>query len=746
MKSKGGLVMKPSKVFFCSVFFLFSLVLNAADQGAVDVLVSQEGALKENYEVIIGNRSYKTNEFGFVTVALDAGDHVLNIKNGESSQRVPFKVQRAQRTQLVINLFENDIVSDLNQPEKKVKKKDSFGHETGAIDLKVLSVNGEPVSGAKVYARGTQTSGLTDRLGNVKLRLPLGKQVISITHRKYSTQVVRDLEVTQSDLTMRTVELTPAGLVLEDFVVLAPNLKGSIQALIEVRRKASDVADVMSAEQMSKTGDSDAAGSLKRVTGLTLKDGKYVFVRGLGERYSSTLLNGVSLPSPDPTRRVVPLDLFPVQFLDSMVIQKSYSPNQPGEFGGGVVQLQTKSMPEKFYIKMAMGDTVNSNSGNMQGYQGGSTDWLGVDDGGRKLPEGAAENPNLILQNNRHRLSDENYKTLPEFALSIGDSWKLGPVRMGYTLGSLYKDGINYIEEERNRYSMPEGNLVREDNYVRQKTQKERTVGGIFGYEAKLFKSHSLSLNYINLRNTTDYVAVMQGDNAEGNQIRQTEIEWAARTLKTFMLRGENNFSKLNNLKVSWHFAESKARRDEPNRTQFRYSPNDEGVFVFNPNDNTAYERRYYNLVEQVDDFGGSLESDFPWFYKRQGRLEIGANRTRKTRTSGMVRFALDPSGVPCNTDLSQDLDTIFDQCRDSFSSSNATRATDTYVAGQILNAYYFKTHWPILDKLNLTTGMRYENSVQKVDTISPFDKDAISSQLNMRNWPSWKCFNLEDR
>ncbi len=724
--------MKRFKLFLC--IFLFAGVASA-QEGAVDVLVSKAGLPLENYEVMIDQTTHTTDAFGFVTVPLPAGPHILNILDGEKAQTVEFKVLQNERTQLVVNIFSEGFVNDLNEPKAKSVVDTQDSGETGQLSLKVQSVNGEPVASAKVYARGTQISGTTNRAGTVILDLPKGPQVISVTHPKFSTQVVRDIRISQGDVELKTVELTPAGLVLEDFVVLAPNLKGSIQALIEVRRRSSDVADVMSAEQMSKSGDSDAAGSLKRVTGLTLKDGKYVYVRGLGERYSSTLLNGVALPSPDPSRRVVPLDLFPVQFLDSMIIQKSYSPNMPGEFGGGVVQLQTKTMPDKGFFKFTVSNTLNSNDGDLKTYKGGSTDWLGVDDGGRKLPDGARDNPSRIFQNNRHALQEEDRLTNQDLSLSFGDSWKMGPLKMGFTASGLYKDQINFLEEERNRYSKPEGTLVLEDNYIREKTQKEWTAGGILGHQLEVFKNHSLTTNYINLRNTTDYVAVMEGENAEGNTIQQTEYEFAARTLQTFMLQGENKFPVINDLQLNWHFAESQARRDEPNRTTARYSPNENGVFVYNPGDNTAYERRFYNLSETADDFGVSAESPFPWVGKRKGKVKLGLNRTRKNRASGMTRFALDPTGESCDADLSGNLDNILDQCQGAFNAVNTTRPTDNYLANQQIDAYYFKTQWPLLETVTLNTGMRYEDSVQKVDTVSPFEQDAISSQLVTKDW-----------
>src|SRR3546814_5680632 len=134
---------------------------------------------------------------------------------------------------------------------------------------------------------------------------------------------------------------------LPEFVVLEPFVEGSLAAFVEERRHSCSVTDILGAEQIARAGDSDAAGARKRVTGLTLVDGKFVFVRGLGERYSSVLLNGAQIPSPDPTRRVIPLDLFPTEILQGVVVQKTFSADMPGEFGGGTIQLRTKGRSEE---------------------------------------------------------------------------------------------------------------------------------------------------------------------------------------------------------------------------------------------------------------------------------------------------------------------------------------------------------------------------------------------------------------
>ena len=174
---------------------------------------------------------------------------------------------------------------------------------------------------------------------------------------------------------------------IEEVVAVGQRLKGSAGAVLQERQNQAFVADIMGADQISRTGDGDAASALRRVTGLTLVDGKYIYVRGLGERYSSTQLNSMYVPSPDPTRSVVPLDLFPSDIIESLSVQKSFSPDMPAHFGGGNVNIRTKSIPSDFLFKIQLGTSYNtSNSDTGYFYSGGDDDWMGRDDGTRALP------------------------------------------------------------------------------------------------------------------------------------------------------------------------------------------------------------------------------------------------------------------------------------------------------------------------------------------------------------------------
>lgn len=155
-----------------------------------------------------------------------------------------------------------------------------------------------------------------------------------------------------------------------------------------ISQSAPQVVNVLSAADIKRTGEGDIAGSLQRVTGLSVVSGGYVYVRGLGDRYSLALLNGSPLPSPEPLKRVVPLDIFPTSVIASTLVQKSFSANFPGEFGGGVINLTTKAIPTESYLEIGVGSSANTETSGQLGYTyyGSKSDWTGFDDGSRDVP------------------------------------------------------------------------------------------------------------------------------------------------------------------------------------------------------------------------------------------------------------------------------------------------------------------------------------------------------------------------
>jgi hypothetical protein len=231
------------------------------------------------------------------------------------------------------------------------------------------------------------TGALTDELGRFRFEVAPGAYRVILSYQSYVPTVKDDVLVAVDSAVELSVTLVPKPLTVKGIEVQGEQVKSSEASTLTERKKAVAVSDVVSAQQMAKSTDSNAGEALQRVTGLSLVDGKYVFVRGLGERYTNVQMNGATLGTPEPNKRVIPLDLFPSGAFDQIAVQKTYTPDQDGEFAGGAIQLQTKNFREGNQFTQSAGTGCAATNGLQAiGYKGGRLDWLGFDDGARAYP------------------------------------------------------------------------------------------------------------------------------------------------------------------------------------------------------------------------------------------------------------------------------------------------------------------------------------------------------------------------
>jgi len=249
---------------------------------------------------------------------------------------------------------------------------------------------GETVPFANVLVKETETGNTTDFDGVYTLSLDAGIYTVEFSFLGYATLTVPDVEVKDGEETLLDVSFEEEGTLIEEVVVTASAINTTETAVLTIQRKALGLLDGVSTQAIKRTGDSDVGGAVKRVTGVSVQEGKYIVVRGLGDRYSKTSLNGMDVPGLDPDKNSVQLDIFPTNLVDNIIVYKSFTPNLPGDFTGGMVDILTKDFPEKKTISLSAGASYNPTQHFNKNYitsQGGGLDWLGFDDGTRKLPQ-----------------------------------------------------------------------------------------------------------------------------------------------------------------------------------------------------------------------------------------------------------------------------------------------------------------------------------------------------------------------
>lgn len=264
--------------------------------------------------------------------------------------------------------------------------------QTGSIAGVVIDGDfGDPLIGANVVLEGTLLGTSTDLEGRFRVdNVPVGLQTFKFSYIGFQTMFVSDVEIIEGEVTKLDVTLTSESFELEgEVVVEARAIRNNESVLLKDRQKSVAVSDAISAEAISRSGSGDAAAAMTKVTGASVMGGKYVFIRGLGDRYTNTTLNGSNLPSADPDRKAFQLDLFPTALLDNIVTLKTFTPDKPGDFSGGLVDVSTKAFPDEFTFSVSAGltyDDLSSGNQNFLSSPGSGTDWLGYDDGSRSLP------------------------------------------------------------------------------------------------------------------------------------------------------------------------------------------------------------------------------------------------------------------------------------------------------------------------------------------------------------------------
>lgn len=271
-----------------------------------------------------------------------------------------------------------------------------FGKISGQV---ISKENGQALLGATVAIASTVLGAITDLDGNFRInKVPVGTYTLKATSVGFAPIVLTEVVVADGEMTPVNFIMEPQVIETEGVKVEATVNKNTQAILLYQRRNASAVTDGISAQEISRAGSSDAAEAITKVTGASVVDGKFVFVRGLGDRYANTQLNGSSLPTPDPDKQAVPMDLIPTGLLDNITVEKTFTPDKPGDFAGGSVNLNTKEYPE--IPSLVFSTSTGSNSQSEYGSQillhdPGSKDWLGFDDGKRSIPRIILDNQDI---------------------------------------------------------------------------------------------------------------------------------------------------------------------------------------------------------------------------------------------------------------------------------------------------------------------------------------------------------------
>lgn len=522
----------------------------------------------------------------------------------------------------------------------------------------------------------------------------------------------------------------------------------------DVIRDTAEVANFLSVEDVQRAGDDNAAQALTRITGISLVSGKFVYVRGLGERYSQALLNGSPLPSPEPLQRVIPLDLFPASILAGTVIQKTFSANYPGEFGGGVIDLQTVGAPDETFLKIGVGlggDTETTGNRGLT-YYGSETDWLGFDNGARKLPVGvrefAASRP-VVPGTGTSGLTTDQYKAVARsfnnaplnvlqrdrtpangnFDVSAGHSLDTDHGRIG-AIGVLsYRAGWQTRNGVRQTTVPDAGGLALATDATFEANQNDIAWSGLAGFAWEK-DDHEVRYTGLWIRSTSKRARITANSaQSQGNaNVNAYYSEWYERVLQLSQLSGKH---LVGDWELQWRGTYGRTARQAPYERMYRYGLAADGsrtALLSGANQLVSFS----DLDENIGSANLDLAYDLPFEFVRQAQLKMGAAWQKNSRTSVRRDFTYDQGRnwdparyageridyLVSDRNINDDIIMLRE-----LTGSSLTGDAAMYDAGLEVAAGYIQVDSEIRPLLRGSLGLRYETADQYVKTLDIFNE-----------------------
>jgi outer membrane receptor protein involved in Fe transport len=611
--------------------------------------------------------------------------------------------------------------------------------------------NGQPVPRASITIVADPPIQLrSDEYGKYRVELPPGRYRVVVQAPKFLDAAIDTVEVKAGETADGTVVLAAASQVTKvDVQETVSPVAATAESMLQERKLAATVTDGLSAEEIRQTVASDAAGALQKVTGVSVVDSGYVYVRGLGERYSSTMLNNSLIPTTEPEKRVVPLDLFPAALIESIRVVKSYTPDLPGEFSAGVVQLTTVDFPAQPVLKVSMTTGYNTATTRKRflSYPGGGTDFFGFDDGTRALPAAVPADQRIIpgrftpaqlqaigrsFANNWEPSLIEQMRPQQSYSVLGGNTFK----RVG-VVGALTFTNRPQNQAEIQRFiRMGGGKPLVFTNYEDFNVGNEAIrLGGVLNVAFKLSANNKLVVRNTLTRDADKEAREFRGyDGSNDSTLWSQRLRWVERSLLSNSIEGTHALVDHGNWNFRWQFTTAESRRDEPDMREVIRGQLDDGRWAFAALSSSGM--RFSNgLKERLYEPLGEVSKPFyrGWL---TGAFTVGFRGTFRHRDFQARRFRFIP--VRSTTlNLFAPSNQLFaaENIRpDGFQIIEFTRATDSYNADMDIYAGYAMVDMNLGPRWRVTGGVRVEDADINVVTLDPLIPNAKPQTASLVN------------
>ncbi len=620
--------------------------------------------------------------------------------------------------------------------------------------------SGAPIAGAQVgVAAGgaAVTSAVDGRY--LLLNVPAGPVAVAVRAIGYSPKTVSGVVVPTAGAATLDITLAPQEVQLGEISVAVEVERGSVNAALDAQRNSNNVVNAVTAEQIARSPDSDAGQAVQRVSGVTVQDGRYVFVRGLGERYTTTSLNGSRIPSAEPERKVVPLDLFPSNLLETITTTKTFTPDQPGDFSGAQVDLRTREFPLRRTWTMSLSTGLNTSITGRDVPEAPSVgpEWLGFAGAARALPGDVRDAGGLagltesevsgLIGQFRNSWSARAGSGAPNasFGLSVGGEDPVLGLRVGYVGSLTYSRGLEIRRgEERTtpQQGASPGTALPYNRYDGESVTAGVLWGGLLNLTARLGATSKLSLNNTFTRGADNGVTRLAGLNGEfASNFDITRLAFVERSVRSNQLEGQHLLG-LRHL-VEWSVTSAAVRRNEPDCSDLIYTAAIDTATGrvtplewFGQAGNARSGTRTFSLLDETSlDVAGSYKFELGEY--RHSAIKVGVSRRAvdrdaDTRAYGIV---MNPNNPLPSSELSGRPEQIFAQPDHLFMSADAQ--VGRYAARDRVTAGFVQAEFPLGRSVRVIGGARFEHWGLDLTTQTTMGRDTTILRRNTDVLPS---------
>jgi hypothetical protein len=613
----------------------------------------------------------------------------------------------------------------------------------GKIAGKVFDKNtNEALIGLAVVIEGSTTGGQTNVEGRYEIaNLAPGTYKVVFKYVSYQTKVVSDIQVTAGKVTNLDLAMEESATSLTEVVVTSTYKKETIGAMYTLQKNNISISDGISADIIKRSPDKNTSEVLKRVSGASIQDNKFVIVRGLSDRYNVAMINNAVLPSSEPDRKAFSFDIIPSNLIDRITINKTASADLPGDFAGGVVQVYTKDIPDENYLDFSVGYGLNTQSTfkKFKSNGRGAYDYFGFSDGSRDLPDNfpgsrqkyasaGLANQVKATRSLANSYGEQESVALPSqsYQVTLGNKKGLkNDASFGTIVSMTYRNAQTINPVERMDYDGPNAFY----NYDDKQYKFNTSIGALANF-AYIKGSTKIAFKNLFNRSFEETYSERSGYNLNNlNDIRLNSNELIQKSLFNTQLEGDHLLG-FGDIKLNWNVNYAAIARNQPDlRTIFYQRPIDQGDAGYTLVDRNS--RRFFSNLNE-DNFGGNLSASIPFkLFQQKNSVKVGGMALLKRRDFAARIFNYAPASVNFNDSLlSLPMGSIFDEQNigtEGFILNEFTNNNDKYYAASDLYTGFVSFDNQFSNNIRLNWGVRVESYAQNIDA-----KDASAAKVSV--------------